>query len=38
MAGHGSVGFSASGLPSGVNFYRLTAEEFEATKKLVLLK
>jgi hypothetical protein len=37
-AGYKSVDFSGSGLPSGVYLYRLTAGDFVATKKLVLLK
>jgi hypothetical protein len=37
-AGHRSVEFNASGLPSGMYLYRLTAGDFVATKKLVLLK
>ena len=32
------VQFDASGLTSGVYFYRLQAEEFSATKKLLLMK
>ncbi len=37
-AGVHTVDFNASGLASGVYFYRLTADEFVATKKMVLLK
>lgn len=37
-AGEYKVDFNASGLPSGVYFYRLTAEEFSSTKKMILVK
>ena len=37
-AGYHSVDFNASDLPSGVYFYRLQARNFNATKKLILLK
>jgi hypothetical protein len=37
-AGYHAVKFDASGLSSGVYFYRLQAGDFVATKKLVLLK
>jgi len=37
-AGNHSVQFNASNLLSGVYFYRLQAEEYFATKKLLLLK
>lgn len=37
-AGSHSVPFDASGYPSGVYFYRLSAGEFEAVKKLLLLR
>lgn len=37
-AGQYDVEFDASGLPSGIYFYRLTAGSYSATKKLVLLK
>jgi len=37
-AGTYEVDFNASGLPSGVYFYRLTAGSFTETKKLILLK
>lgn len=41
--GHLAVGdytvrFNASGLPSGLYFYRLTAPNFSATKRMILLK
>lgn len=36
--GKHSVSFDASGLPSGVYYYRLTAGTFTAVKKLLLLK
>ena len=32
------VSFNASNLPSGVYFYRLNAEDFTETKKMVLIK
>jgi hypothetical protein len=38
VAGHKSIFFNASGLPSGVYFYSLTAGESVATKKFVLLR
>ncbi len=37
-AGYRSVAWNASGFPSGVYFYRLRADEFSGTKKLLLLK
>jgi hypothetical protein len=37
-AGYHEVRFDGSGLASGVYFYRLQAEDYVATKKLVLLK
>ncbi len=37
-AGYKSITFNAVGLPSGIYLYRLTAGEFVATKKFVLLK
>ncbi|MGB2870204.1 MAG: T9SS type A sorting domain-containing protein [Bacteroidota bacterium] len=37
-AGHYSVRFDGSGLRSGVYFYRLSADGFVATRKLVLVK
>jgi len=37
-AGVHTVDFNASGFASGVYFYRLTADDFVATKKMVLLK
>jgi hypothetical protein len=37
-AGYHEVRFDASGLSSGVYFYRLQAGDFVATKKLILLK
>lgn len=36
--GEHKVIFDTGKLPSGVYFYRLQAEEFSATKKLMLLK
>ena len=37
-AGQHTVTFDASGLPNGVLLYRLEAGEFEATRKMLLLK
>ncbi|MCB0749781.1 MAG: T9SS type A sorting domain-containing protein [Ignavibacteriae bacterium] len=37
-AGTYSVDFNASGLPSGVYFYKLTAGEFSEVRKMMLLK
>lgn len=37
-AGSYKVDFNASGLPSGVYFYRLNAGKFSETKKMVLIK
>ncbi len=37
-AGSYTVGFNGSNLPSGVYFYRLTAEGFVQTKKMILTK
>jgi hypothetical protein len=37
-AGQYSVVFDATGLPSGAYFYRLTAGEFELTRKLIVLR
>lgn len=37
-AGYHEVRFDASGLSSGVYFYRLQAGDFVSTKKLLLLK
>jgi len=36
--GEHTVRFDAAGLPSGVYFYRLTAGEYNAVKKMVLIK
>jgi len=36
--GNYSVTFDASNLPSGIYVYRLTANDFTTTKKLMLLK
>ena len=38
LPGEHKVIFDTEKLPSGVYFYRLQAEEFAATKKLLLLK
>lgn len=32
------INFDASGLPSGIYFYRLTVNEYSASKKMILLK
>jgi hypothetical protein len=37
-AGEHSFTFDASNLSSGVYFYRLTADKFTATKKMMLMK
>jgi hypothetical protein len=37
-AGSYQVNWNASGVPSGVYFYRLQAGSFSETKKLILLK
>ncbi|MCB1059713.1 MAG: T9SS type A sorting domain-containing protein [Calditrichaeota bacterium] len=37
-AGSHTVSFNASSLPSGVYFYRLNADNFTATRKMLLLK
>lgn len=37
-AGYHTVNFNASGLTSGVYFYNLTAENFSATRKMLLVK
>jgi hypothetical protein len=33
-----SIRFDASGIPSGVYFYRLTADGYSRTRKLIVLK
>jgi hypothetical protein len=38
IAGHYSVEFDASNIPSGLYFYRLITSEFSDTKKMILLK
>jgi hypothetical protein len=38
QAGKHSVSFNASQLSTGVYFYKLEAENFSATKKLMLIK
>ncbi len=37
-AGRHDVDFNASGLPSGIYFYKLTSGEFTETKSMILLK
>jgi photosystem II stability/assembly factor-like uncharacterized protein len=37
-AGSYEIGFNATGLPSGIYFYKLTTNNFTETKKLVLMK
>lgn len=37
-AGTHSIDFNAVNLPSGIYFYKLTAEKFSQTKKMILLK
>ena len=37
-AGYYTVNFNASGLTSGVYFYRLTADNFSTTRKMLLVK
>lgn len=37
-AGYHQVQFDASGLPSGLYFYRLTADQYATSKKAVVLK
>ncbi len=38
LRGKYDVDFNASGLPSGVYFYKLSAGNFIQTKKMILLK
>lgn len=38
VAGTYNIEFNASSLASGVYFYKLTAEDFTAYKKMVLIK
>ena len=37
-AGRHTVNFNAANLPSGLYFYRLTAGDFTAIKKMILMK
>ena len=37
-AGYHSVNWNASGLSSGIYFYRISSSDFLATKKLILMK
>lgn len=37
-AGYRAVTWDGSDMASGVNFYRLTVDEFTATKRIVLMK
>jgi hypothetical protein len=38
LTGNYNITFNASGLASGVYFYKLTALEFSETKKMLLIK
>jgi hypothetical protein len=38
LAGNYSVNFNASGLPSGIYFYRIETGSFVVTKKMILMK
>ena len=38
LAGKRQISFDASGLPSGLNFYTLSASGFSETKKMILMK
>ena len=37
-AGYHKVNFNSTGLPSGIYLYKLTADDFAETKKMILLK